>query len=297
MTGPRSYRRVIVTGAGGFLGSHCVNYYRQQGVDTVGISRRRGETVDIIAKDDLADAVSQAVVSNSLILHMAGCASVSHSLSFPIEDFHANLVTLMEILEVARHNDAAVFFPSSGAASAREDRVQSFTPYAASKRSGEAYCLAYSHSFELHVFVGRLFSVFGPGMGSFAISDFVRRIEANPSRLELLDDGTSERDYLYVDDVVRAIDAIVQIGQPRRIYDVGSGESVSVREIAARVATAMGKASCRIELGSPVDRIGVRKMVADTGFLSSLGFHPQVTLDDGLLRTVESLTSHTETDS
>jgi UDP-glucose 4-epimerase len=160
------------------------------------------------------------------------------------------------------------------------------SPYAAGKLAGEAYCYAYHHCYGVDVRVARMFNIYGVGMTRFVIHDLVRKVQADPRRLEILGDGNQVRDFLYVEDAARGLETIATRGKPGEDYNLASGVPVHVLDLARIVATLMG---CPDIVLAPTGRSfpgDTPRWYADISKVRELGFEPRVSIEEGVRRTI-----------
>jgi nucleoside-diphosphate-sugar epimerase len=167
--------------------------------------------------------------------------------------------------------------------------VRPTSPYAAGKVAGEAYCAAYHRSYNIDVRVARLFSVYGIGMTKFVIHDLIRKIQRNPRRIEIRGDGEQIRDYLYIDDAVRGLVHIAEHGEAGQDYNLASGVPVRLLDLALQIAALMGYPEIEIVPTGELSPGDVPKWYADISKIRRIGFTPQVSFDEGLLRTIRYL--------
>jgi UDP-glucose 4-epimerase len=239
-------------------------------------------------------ALAPHVDEGSTIYHLAASADVAASVRDPRHDLTHTFAAMFEVLEAARQRGCKVIFPSTasvfdvGEPLPLVERAfpRPTSPYAAAKLSGEAYCYAYHRSYGVDVRVARLFSVYGIGMRRFAIHDLIRKIQRNPTELEVLGDGTQVRDYLYIDDAVRGLITVAAAGNPGEDYNVASGEPVRLLDLARLIAIEMGVATIRIVPTGKTFPGDTPRWFADTAKTRALGFKPCVPLQEGLRRTI-----------
>ncbi len=295
-----AWRRAVVTGAAGFIGSHLVRALERQGIEVAALDRApqggRHITVDLSRPGALDAFLDDATA----VFHMAGSADVPRSVVDPVADFSDNVTAMIAVLEAARRTGcAALVLPSTGsvydtnlpAPYAETAPTRPSSPYGAAKLACEAYCIAYARSYELPTRIARLFSVYGPGMRRFAIHDFHRRLRKTPSRLALRGDGGQTRDYLFVEDAANALIRIATTGAPGEIFNVASGEPRRMVDVARAVAWTMGLDGCTIEPDGAAIKSEVYRMEADVTRLRQIGFASDVAFADGLRRTVEWMAS------
>ena len=290
-------RRAIVTGGSGFIGSALVRQLMEGGWDVVSVDRHPAAVSGVAAVQmDVAekDALTGLVTPGTTIFHLAASADVAASVHDPRYDLTNTFEALFEVLETARAIGCRVIFPSTASVFDVSEQLplterafpRPTSPYGAAKLAGEAYCYAYHRSYGTDVRVARMFSVYGVGMRRFAIHDLIRKVQRNPRELEILGDGMQIRDYLYVDDAVRGLVAVATRGAAGDDYNVASGEPVPVIDLARRIASLMGHPDIRMVPTGRSFPGDTPRWYADVGKMQALGFAPQVTLDEGLRRTV-----------
>jgi UDP-glucose 4-epimerase len=289
----------VVTGAAGFIGQALVRHLAGLGADVLGVDRHPvahdvpSVQVNLAATGALIDSVRDGAT----IYHLAASADVAASVRDPRHDLTNTFAPLFEVLETARARRCRVIFPSSasvfdsGQPLPLGERAlpRPTSPYGAAKLAGEAYCAAYHRSYGTDTRVARLFSVYGPGMRRLAIHDLIGKIRSNPCEIELLGDGTQVRDYLYVDDAVRGLVAVATKGEPGEDYNVASGEPVRLLDLAREIAALMGHPRIRIVPTGRSFPGDTPRWYADVTKMRELGFATQVSLRDGLGRTIASM--------
>jgi nucleoside-diphosphate-sugar epimerase len=129
-------------------------------------------------------------------------------------------------------------------------------------------------------------------MRRFAIHDFVERLERNPHRLVLWGDGGQTRDYLYVEDLVRAFHLIAVSGAPGEVYNVASGHSRTIRQVAEGVLHAMGLRDCEVTVDGRNSDAEAYRMEMDISKLQQIGFRPTAIFEEALATTVAWLRSN-----
>ena len=301
MTGSKNdkpWSRAVVTGASGFIGQHLVHYLRSLKIPVIGIGRHKGTlTVSEVADIRQPGALAGFLDDRTALFHLAGPADVRGAVAQPLADFVDNVVLSMQVLESARVAGCRLIFPSTASVYdltaalpfVEAASVRPRSPYAAAKLAVEGYCQAYHRSYGLDVRIVRICSVYGPGMRRLAIHDFVERLEQSPQRLVLWGDGGQTRDYLYVEDAVKALQLVATEGTPGEIYNVASGKCVTMREVALQVAEAMGLHDCKITVDGKNSEAEAYSLQADIGKIRKLGFSPSVAFEQGLAMTVLSL--------
>lgn len=232
--------RALVTGASGFVGRWLTRHLAVRGDDVVAVDREEADLGDADALDRLVrDASPDAVV------HLAAQSSVARSFAEPVETFEVNLLGTVRLLEAVRRNaPGARFVLASSAevygAAAPEDLplresapLRPASPYAASKAAAELATLQSHRAFGLHAVVARSFNAIGPGQSpTFALPSFAAQIatiargEAEP--IIRVGNLGAERDFTDVRDVARAYALLVDRGEPGGVYNICSGEAISL---------------------------------------------------------------------
>ena len=247
--------RILVTGGAGFIGSHLVERLLAAGHTVVILDdfndfydpQIKHANIAGFAKDvtvhhvDLRDAAS---VRNlflrekfEVIAHIAARAGVRPSIQYPQLYYETNVTGTLHLLEAARVTgvERFIFASSSSVYGASktvpfsEDQhlTQTLSPYAATKIAGEFLCSTYSHLYQLRVVALRYFTVYGPRQRpDLAIHQFTRRIHAGQP-IEQYGDGTTRRDYTYIDDVIQGTIAALQYEGPVfDIFNLGESETI-----------------------------------------------------------------------
>ena len=316
-------RRVLVTGAAGFIGYHLCQRLLDDGVQVLGIDsltpyydpRLKADRLARLTpregfrfeRLDLADRVATADLfareSFDAVLHLAAQAGVRYSVENPLAYLDSNLAGMMNVLEGCRHAQVRhlVYASSSsvyGAGNAMplsEDKVtdRPLSLYAASKKANEVMAYSYSHLYDLPVTGLRLFTVYGPwGRPDMAIFRFVRAIEAGLP-IDVYNHGRMRRDFTYVGDVVEAMVRVLPLPPrrqgaepPQRILNVGNSSPVLLMDFIACLEQALGRSADKRLL--PMQPGDVPDTWADVTRLGALtGFSPATPIREGVQRFVD----------
>jgi UDP-glucuronate 4-epimerase len=262
--------RVLVTGGAGFIGSHLVERLLAAGHAVVIVDdfndfydpRIKQANIAGFAKDvtvhhlDLRDDASVRNLFHGekfeAIAHLAARAGVRPSIQYPQLYYDTNVSGTLHLLEAARVTGVERFiFASSssvyGAAKTvpfSEDQrlTQTLSPYAATKIAGEFLCSTYSHLYQLRVVALRYFTVYGARQRpDLAIHQFTRRIHAGLP-IEQFGDGTTRRDYTYIDDVIQGTMAALQYEGPLfDIFNLGESETIQLKDLIVAIEKALEK--------------------------------------------------------
>lgn len=294
--------RILVTGGAGFIGTNLVRRLSRQGhevavFDDLSVGRREnlaGLTVEFIAGDVLdLSAVRLAVRDREAIVHLAAQTGVPGSLEDPRRDCEVNVLGTLNMLEAARQAEVRrVVFASSNAPLGRQSPPADpdkaplpVSPYGASKLAGEGYCLAYHGSWGLGTVVLRFANVYGPRSEHKAsvVARFFKDI-LDERRITLDGDGSQTRDFLFVEDLCRAVELSLDSDLAGEVLQVATGMETAIRDLAERVINITGH-DVRVETG-PARRGDVQRNYSSIAKIEALlGWRPEVSLDDGLERT------------
>jgi UDP-glucose 4-epimerase len=232
------------------------------------------------------------------ILHLAANTGVAPSVSNPRLDMEQNVVGTLNMLEAARINKVGKFiFASSGAPAGEveppiheEIAPHPVSPYGASKLAGEAYCSAYARTFGVRTIVLRFGNVFGPlsKHKSSVVAKFIRQAIADEI-CEIFGDGTQTRDFIYIEDLVRAVLCAADADLGGEVFQIASGAEHSVGEIASMIQAELNDMTglnMRLEYTQP--RMGdVKRNYADTSKAKRvLHWMPQWDLRKGIQETI-----------
>src|SRR5436309_1425908 len=262
--------RILVTGGAGFIGSHFVEKLLAVGHEVVVLDdfndfydpRIKHANIAGFAKDvsvchvdlresDLVRAMFHREKVDA-IAHLAARAGVRPSIQQPRLYYDTNVVGTLHLLEAARVTGVQRFiFASSSSVygvskavpfSEDEHLIQTLSPYGATKVAGEFLCSTYSHLYQMRVVALRYFTVYGPRQRpDLAIHQFTRRIYAGQP-IDQFGDGSTRRDYTYIDDVIQGTMAALQYQGP--LYDVfnlGESETIQLKELISAIENALGK--------------------------------------------------------
>jgi UDP-glucose 4-epimerase len=267
-----------------------------------------GDGVELVVGDILdAEAVRASARGCEVIVHLAANTGVGPSVRDPRRDCLVNVIGTLNCLEAARHERAGRFvFASSGAPVGEveppvheEKAPHPVSPYGASKLAGEGYCSAYWRSFGLETVALRFGNVYGPGSDhkSSVVAAFVRRALAGEP-LEIYGDGGQTRDFIFVDDLVRAVRQAASVpGIGGQVFHIATARETTITALAAvllRVLARHGFTGMELRHG-PARTGDIRRNFADASKAAALlGWRAEVPLEEGLERVVAWFARHAE---
>ncbi len=307
--------RVLVTGAAGFIGSHLCDALLEEGCDVTGVdnfddyypraTKERNLTGALekprfqFLEMDLRDAGATAALLAQgwdRVVHLAGRGGVRRSIAEPAAYVELNYVATLNVLEGMRQAgvDRLVFastssvYGNSERLPFREDDPTSepVSPYSATKKACEVLCHVYHHLHGIHTHALRFFTVYGPRQRpDMAIHKFVKAISQRLP-IERFGDGSTHRDYTYVDDIVAAVARSVERVEGYEIINIGGSATTSLAQLIENIERLLGEEARIVE--KPMPPGDVTRTWADTTKASRLlDFQPRVGLDEGLKRFID----------
>jgi len=312
-------KKVLVTGGAGFVGSHVADHLLTRGDvvilvdefnDYYDISLKRSNVAYLLAKHgssrlrvveaDICDAhaMEQLFITESPkhVVHMAARAGVRPSIDDPFVYIHSNMLGTTRLLELARihGNECFVWASSSsvyGGSSLEEfgedDYVDNpVSPYAATKKACELMTYTYHSLYKMNVSGLRFFTVYGPrGRPDMAPFKFVDRVSRG-LEIQQFGDGSSSRDYTYIDDIVDGVVRALDRPLGYQIFNLGNGSPYRLSDFIGLVEKNVGRSALiKILPDQPGD---VPRTCANISKAQELlGYQPKVSFEEGIARTVD----------
>jgi UDP-glucose 4-epimerase len=303
-TGRPADQTVLITGGAGFIGSHLARALVDDNdvrvLDNLS-SGARGKIPDgaTLLEGDLRDddALARATDGVDLIFHKAALVSVQGSVEKPLKSHEINATATLKLLEAARDEDARVVLASSAAIYGHPESVpieepdpkNPTSPYGVDKLALDHYARQYHDLYGLETVALRYFNVYGPGQTAGDYSGVISIFCDQALRDEPITvhgDGGQTRDFVFIDDVIRANLSAATTDRVGTAYNVGTGETITIGELAETIVDVADSDS---EITYTEGRDGdIRHSEADIGAIrADLGYEPTVSLRDGLEATVD----------
>src|SRR5712691_2997391 len=307
--------RILVTGGAGFIGSHLVEKLLAAGHDVAIVDdfndfydpQIKRENIAALSKDvrihrvDLRDNAAVRSLFHGekfdAIAHLAARAGVRPSILQPQLYYDTNVDGTLHLLDAARATgvERFIFASSSSVYGAcktvpfSEDQplIQTLSPYAATKIAGEFLCSTFSHLYEMRVIALRYFTVYGPRQRpDLAIHQFTTKIDAGQP-IDQFGDGTTRRDYTYIDDIIQGTMAALEYDGPLfDIFNLGESDTIQLKDLIAAIENALEK---KAKINRLPEQPGDMPLTcADISKARKLlGYSPKTKFSDGLPRFVD----------
>ncbi|KAL7567297.1 hypothetical protein ACA910_015671 [Epithemia clementina (nom. ined.)] len=269
-----NHKKVLVTGGAGFIGSHVAAYLLERGDDVV-IVDEMNDYYDVnlkylnlrllkeqystdrlkIYKGDICDVELMTSIFETeqpkWVCHMAARAGVRPSIQDPYIYIHSNIEGTTRLMELSAKfgvqnfvfaSSSSVYGGSKSTLFSEEEIVDNpVSPYAATKKACELLAYTYHHLYKLNVAALRFFTVYGPrGRPDMAPYKFIDRVSRGLA-IQQFGDGSSSRDYTYIDDIVDGVVRSIDRPYPYQIFNLGKGSGTSLKEFINLVQKNVGK--------------------------------------------------------
>ena len=307
----------LVTGGAGFIGSHLVDALVSNGktvrvLDNFSsgrmefLSQHEGTGKVEVVKADLldSDSVRGAMAGVDVVHHMAANPDIRLGTTVTDTDLKQGTVATYNVLEAMRLEDVGqISFSSSSAVYGEADvmptpetygPIKPISLYGASKLASEALITAWCGTFGAKSWIHRFANIVGPRGTHGVIYDFIHKLKADPSRLEVLGNGLQEKSYMSAHDCVQAmVHLIDNTGADVNLYNLGTGDTCSVRKIAEIVIEESGFEGVSIDYtGGDRGWAGdVPKTSLNVDNLFDTGFRPEMMSEDAIRHTANALIS------
>ena len=308
-------KKVLLTGAAGFIGSRTSQLLLDAQVEVVGVDNldpyydvqlKRRRLEELVAQKSfkfLEGDIEDKEFVNSIpldddvdtIINLAARAGVRNSIRFPNEYFSTNVLGALNLLELAKTrgvsrfvlaSTSSVYAGHSGPFVESLSADNPLSPYAASKRSAELLAHSYHYLHGIHVAALRYFTVYGPsGRPDMAILRFIKRIYEGET-IEVFGDGNHSRDFTFVDDIARGTIAATGI-QGYEVVNLGNGSTpVSLNQVVAIIERLIGR-EARVQTSPPMESDMLSTFACIEKARKLMNWEPTVGIEEGVARTLE----------
>jgi UDP-glucuronate 4-epimerase len=309
---------ILITGGAGFIGSHLTDHLLSLGEKVIVLDNFNDYYSPQLKRKNIAqhskkknfylikgDIRNYALLKKSFkkfpirkVVHLAARAGVRPSLENPLLYSEVNLSGTLNLLEVCKRAKLKNFiFASSSSVYGERDKVpfsekdrvdHQVSPYGATKKAGELFCHCYHHLYDIPITCLRFFTVYGPRQRpDMAIRKFMEAIIKNKP-ITVYGDGTSSRDYTYIDDIIKGILKSLQKSFDYEIINLGNSKPVTLKNLISKIETSLGKKA--VIKKRPLQAGDVSKTYADIKKAKKmLSWKPETILDKGLQIMARSL--------
>lgn len=305
---------VLVTGGAGFIGSHLCEKLLELGYWVINLDNfndfydpkiKRKNILTALSnrrytliEGDIRDRKLLEKIFNTFnidtVVHIAALAGVRTSIGNPLEYVDVDIKGTVNLLEFSKDFKVKKFIFAStssvyglNSVPFKEDGKKSpISPYAAAKLAGELFCSTYNVLYDIPVICLRFFTVYGPRQRpEMAVHYFTRLIDEG-KELPVWGDGTSSRDYTYIDDIINGIVASIYHKCSFDIFNLGNSNPIKLNDLIGLIEQKLGKSARRVYL--PVQKGDAEHTYADiTKSKAVLGYNPEVSIEEGIEKFID----------
>ena len=307
--------RYFITGGAGFIGSNMVDRLLSEpeneviAYDNLSTGRRefleeamKNPRFTLVEGDTLdEDKMKEAMAGVDFVFHFAANADVRMGTQHPSKDLEQNTIATFHVLEAMRANNVKrIGFSSTGSVYGEAEVIP--TPenapfpvqtslYGASKLACEGLLGAYAEGFDFQVYIFRFVSILGERYTHGHVFDFVKKLQADPTKLHILGNGKQRKSYLYVKDCMEAILTVIRNANEKvNIYNLGTDQYCEVNDSVGWICKKLGVSPEFTYAGGERGWIGDNPFIyLDTQKVRSLGWESKATIEEGVVKTVEYL--------
>jgi len=314
-----SNKRLLVTGAGGFIGSHLVKKLVETGAKVTAFVRYNSknnwgwlesspylELISVYTGDIRDyDSVKKAMQGIDVVFHLAALIGIPYSYVSPLAYIKTNIEGTYNILQAGKelsieriiHTSTSEVYGTARYVPIDETHpLQPQSPYSASKISADNLAFSYYNSLNLPVSIARPFNTYGPRQSARAIIPTIITQILSGRKTITLGNLTPTRDFNYVQDTVNGFIKLAECDEAvGKVVNIGSGREVSIRDLVLMISTILNSP---VEIETDEERVRpenseVERLLCDNGEMKRLtGWRPEFTLETGLTETVKWLTNH-----
>jgi UDP-glucuronate 4-epimerase len=306
---------ILVTGGAGFIGSHLAEKLLEYGDKVINLDNfndfydpliKRKNIIRaelspryILVEGDIRDKTLLNHIFTAFkidtVVHIAALAGVRKSIENPLEYVDVDIMGTVNLLEQSRIHKVKKFIYASTSSVyglnpipfKEADNIKSpISPYAAAKQAGELFCRTYHNLYDIPMVCLRFFTVYGPRQRpEMAIHYFVRMIDEE-KEIPIFGDGSSSRDYTYVDDIVKGIVASIHLNCEFEIFNLGNSNPIRLNNLIDLIEKELGKNAYRVYLR--MQSGDVEHTLADINKSKAiLGYEPAVSIEEGIKKFVD----------
>ncbi len=288
--------RACITGGSGFIGSHLAGALSSGNEITV-IDKNKPQHDIRFIQADLKKQLDPGALKCDILFHFAASPDVKNSMTKPMDSIENNIIATQNVLEACRTQDvgkivfastSAVYGNAKAIPTQEDEELKPVSVYGATKVACEALIRSYHETYGIHAIIMRYANIYGPGSKHGVMHDFVEKLIADSSCLEVLGNGQQSKSYLYIDDAIRAT-LLASKRNGWNVFNTGSKTQASVVQIAETIINKMKLHDVKIkflggETGWPGD---VPRFLLDVRKLESLGWKEETDIKTGIEKYVD----------
>lgn len=288
-------KKILITGSSGFIGNELFKYFESKKYDTYGIDvfcntkSNNRFVINLVDYESVKNSLNE--IKPDIIIHCAGNASVPSSVEQPLVDLERNVVVTETMLFAIKElkldtrfvllSSASVYGNQTKMPIKEDAELKPVSPYAIHKLFCENLCLFYKENYDVDTKIVRIFSAYGSGLKKQIFWDMSEKIRLY-GKLEMGGTGDETRDFIHVKDILNALEIVSLTKNPEIIYNVASGNDITIKTIAQTFAR-LNCLDSDLVIFTGSKRSGdPLRMQADISLLKQLGFNPSINIEDGL---------------
>ncbi len=318
------FTRALVTGGAGFIGSHLIDKLCEGGFDVVALDNLSSGRIENLrrwmnspyftfVKADLLDineAILNVIRGCDIIFHLAANPEVRVGLTSPRVHYELNVATTFNLLECIRRveglrmmiftSSSTVYGEPSIIPTPEDAPLKPISIYGASKMASEALIMSYAYTYGFNAIIYRLANVVGPRSRHGVLYDFIKKLLEDSEKLEILGNGMQRKSYVYIDDCIEAMLFCMNKSQEGvNVYNIGSEDQVSVREIADIVCEEMKIENVKYFFTGGVNGgrgwVGdVKNMLLSIERIKKLGWSPRLNSKQAVREAIKAILMESE---
>jgi len=281
--------RITITGGSGFIGTEFSKFLLKKGHKIIIADIKEPSLEELKSYYTFCDVtdphqVEDVVKRAKIVFHLAANPNPSLAEKNPRWDLRINVIGTMNVIQSCLRNKCRMVFTSSAAV-----KYAPYSCYAISKRTAEKYILHYVQKEGLNASITRFWNVYGPTQKlGFVIPDFIEKLKRNQHAIFIRGTGFDLRDFVYIDDVVRALWLVGRKGEKGVIYEIGTGKQYTILELAKLIGRIMNNREPKVYPSREVREWDRKEIKEDLENIYKLGWKAEVSLEEGLKRVIEA---------